>query len=193
MAELARRGLSVGRLVLLWLLGAVAVVGWAALGLAVRSMEDGGLGYATGLAALVLGLVLLAGCGRRARAVGEQGPGRTAAPGGLGGRRTGLPRSRDGPSAAGARTVCHLAAAVGRAVSAGAAHGTAPFATVLTATEHPVGPEPLVLGELVYVLGLGATVLVTGFLGLLRSVDHQLWAARYLRRIPVRRGGGAHR
>lgn len=193
MAELARRGLSVGRLVLLWLLGAVAVVGWAALGLAVRSMEDGGLGYATGLAALVLGLVLLAGAGVGLALWASRG--RDV-------RRRLVDWAGVGPVFPDPATA-RLLRVPGRCATwllpsvalclLGLRTALPPFATVLTATEHPVGPEPLVLGELVYVLGLGATVLVTGFLGLLRSVDHQLWAARYLRRIPVRRGGGAHR
>ncbi|MFF5565825.1 hypothetical protein ACFY7Z_04590 [Streptomyces sp. NPDC012623] len=193
MTELARRAMSVGRLALLWLLGAVAVVGWAALGLAVRSVESGGLGVATGLMALLLGLVLLgvAGVGLalwtsrgrdvRRRLVEWAGAG-PVFPDPVRDRRLRVPGR------------CHTWLLLSVALCLlGLATVLPAWTTVMTASENPVEAESLVLGELLYVVGLGVTVLLTGVLGLVQSVGHRLWAERYLRRGPVRRGGGAHR
>ncbi|RDG35604.1 hypothetical protein [Streptomyces corynorhini] len=193
MAELARRGLSAVGLVLLWLLGAVAVVGWAALGLAVRSVETGGLAYATAPAALILGLFLLGAAGvglalwaSRGREVRR----RLADWAGVGPVRPDLVTHRR--LRATGRCAAWLLPSVALCLL-GLRAALPVGGRLMTASEDAVAAQSLVFGDVVYAAGMGATLLLTGVLGLIRSVDHQRWAARYLRRIPDRRGGGAHR
>ncbi|MFJ2114482.1 MULTISPECIES: hypothetical protein [unclassified Streptomyces] len=190
LAELAGRGLTAGRLALLGLLGVVTALGWAALGLAVRSLETGGLGYPTGLVALVLALALLvpavAGAAlwlRRGRAVRERLAAWVA---------VGPDPVTDERLRAHGRTVMWLLPSVAVCL-AGLALTLRGCATLMTALGGGAGTEPVTLGETVYALGLGATVLATGLLGLFQAVEHQRWAGRLLHPVPVRARGGAHR
>ncbi|AXG79762.1 hypothetical protein [Streptomyces paludis] len=188
MAELARRGLSVGRLAVLWLLGAVGVAGWAAVGLAVRSVETGGLGVLTGLVSLVLALVLLVpaaiGAGKWLNG-GRDVRQRLEAWAALG-------RVTDSGLRVHARCVGWLLPSVALCLL-GLATVLPACVAIMDATDGSADAESFTLGGVTYSLGLGATVLLTGLLGLFQTVDHQLWAERLLHPVPVRRGGGAHR
>ncbi|MEV4971428.1 hypothetical protein [Streptomyces scopuliridis] len=188
MVELSRRGLSFGRLVVLWLTGALAVVGWAAVGTAIQSFEGGGLGVMTGLVALGLAAVLLIPAGvavgfwlSRGRVIRE--------------RLDAWARFAPEPVTdirleAHRRSVLWLLPSVllclvgvwvtGRALAEAGSGGV-------------TGRESATLGETAYALGLGITLLVTGLLGLVPSVRHQCWSGRLMNTVPVRRGGGAHR
>ncbi|MEV8389500.1 MULTISPECIES: hypothetical protein [unclassified Streptomyces] len=189
MVVLSRRGLSFGRLVALWLTGALAVVGWAAVGTAIQSFEGGGLGLPAGVVALALAAVLLipaaVGVGfwlSRGRVIRER----------LEAWARFAPEPVTDPRlGAHGRSVMWLLPSVllclvgvwltGRAVSEAGTGGVG-------------GREAATLGETAYALGLGVTLLVTGLLGLVPSVRHQCWSERLLMRsVPVRRGGGAHR
>ncbi|MEW1721140.1 hypothetical protein [Streptomyces sp. NPDC093109] len=188
MAELARRGLSVGRLAVLWLLGAVAVGGWAAVGLAVRSLEDGGLGLGTGVVSLALALVLLVpaaiGAGRWL-SVGRDVRQRLD-------EWAALDRVTDPGLRVHERCVGWLLPSVALSLL-GLATILPACVAITEATAASTAPESFTLGGVAYSLGLGVTVLLTGLLGLFQAVDHQLWAGRLLHPVPVRRGGGAHR
>ncbi|MFD5034061.1 hypothetical protein ACFVWX_22015 [Streptomyces sp. NPDC058220] len=184
MTVLTGRGLAIGRLLLLWLLAAVAVIGWAAVGLAIQSFEEGGLAQATGLAALVLAAVFLvpAGVGlgfwlRGGHDVRQRLDAWAA---------LGQDPATDVRLRAPARCVAWLLPSVLLCLLGawGVGHGW---------TAAGNGPEPVTVGDAVYALGLEATVLLTGLLGIARSVAHQRWSARLLSPVPVRRGGGAHR
>ncbi|MFJ5221451.1 hypothetical protein [Streptomyces sp. NPDC088400] len=212
MVGLTRRGLGFGRLLALWLTGLVAVVGWAAAGLAIQSFEQGGLGYLTGLVTLALAAVLLtpAGVGigfwlSRGRTVRQRldewaelgaEPGQGLAPGTTIGVRV---RAHGRcviwllPSV----LLCVVAvwsmfqavtgagpgSGVGPASGAGPDAGAGPGAWLGSAT----------VGEMAYALGWMATFLATGVLGIVQAVRHQHWSERLLSPVPVRRGGGAHR
>ncbi|MGW4238476.1 hypothetical protein ACWEJP_16830 [Streptomyces sp. NPDC004749] len=217
LTELTRRRLAAGRLVLLWLTGLAAAVGWAAAGLAVRSLELGGLNLPTALAALVLAAVLLAVAGvgldfwlRQGRVVRE----RLEAWADLARDPATDVRARArrryvtwlvvslALCAVGAWTLFHLVAP-GADAGAGAAAGTVPGAGSVSGTGNALVPdrEPGApadadsggLGGTVYVLGWSVTCLITGLLGVARSVGHQHWSERLLSAVPERWGGGAHR
>lgn len=186
MAALTGRRLGMGRLVLLWLTGAVAALGWASVGLAVQSFEQGGLGAMTGLLALALGSVLLIPAGvalgfwlDRGRTVRER-------------LEAWAELDRDPASDVRVRARAHrrsvmwllpsvVLCAVGVWATGGAWAGMAP------------GPGSRTVGETVYALGLSVTVLVTGILGAVQSYGHQAWSGRLTSPVPVRRGGGVHR
>ncbi|WP_327234943.1 hypothetical protein OG349_14065 [Streptomyces sp. NBC_01317] len=177
---LAERALAVRRLLLLWGIAAVAVLGWAAVGLAVRSIEDGGLGLLSGLVALVLAALLLV-------------PAAVAL--GLWVRRNQDVRDRldawaylgpepvtDERVRAHGRSVLWLLPSVALCLA-----GTAVAGRAVTRV------DVVTLSATVYALGFGGTLLMTGLLGLVRSAGHQCWAGRLLDPVPARRGGGAHR
>ncbi|QIQ03134.1 hypothetical protein [Streptomyces liangshanensis] len=177
---LARRALAVRRLLLLWVTAAVAVLGWAAVGLAVRSIEDGGLGLLNGLVALALAAALLISAAvalglwvRRDQDVRD----RLDAWAFLGPEPVTDQRVR-----AHGRSVLWLLPSVGLCLAGAAVAGRA-----------VTRMDTVTLSATVYALGLGSTLLVTGLLGLVRSLGHQRWAGRLLDPVPVRRGGGAHR
>ncbi|MFF2522013.1 hypothetical protein [Streptomyces liangshanensis] len=177
---LARRALAVRRLLLLWAAAAVAVLGWAAVGLAVRSIEDGGLGLLNGLVALVLAAALLISAAvalglwvRRDRDVRD----RLDAWAFLGPEPVTDQRVR-----AHGRSVLWLLPSVCLCLA-----GTA------VAVRAAARMDTVTLSATAYALGLGGTLLVTGLLGLVRSLGHQRWAGRLLDPVPVRGGGGAHR
>ncbi|MFE4367277.1 hypothetical protein ACFRMN_03290 [Streptomyces sp. NPDC056835] len=188
MVELSRRGLSLGRLVALWLTGALAVIGWAAVGTAIQSFEGSGLGLMTGVVALGLAAVLLipaaVGVGfwlSRGRVIRER----------LDAWARSVPEPvTDIRLGAHRRSVMWLLPSVlmclvgvwvtGRALAEAASAGA-------------VGRESVTLGEMAYALGLGGTLLATGLLGLVPSVRHQCWSERLMRSVPVRGRGGAHR
>ncbi|MEV6424094.1 hypothetical protein [Streptomyces sp. NPDC051662] len=187
MVALSRRGLSLGRLVALWLTGALAVVGWAAVGTAVQSFEGGGLGLAGGVVALGLAAVLLIPAGvavgfwlSRGRVIRER----------LEAWARFVPEPVTDPRlGAHGRSVMWLLPSVllclvGVWLTGRAATGAGGVA----------GRESATLGETAYALGLGITLLATGLLGLVPSVRHQYWSEQLMRRpVPVRRGGGTHR
>jgi hypothetical protein len=180
MAELAVRGLGTGRLVLLWLTGATAVVGWAALGLAVQGFQEGGPGDVTALVGSVVGVFFL---GSAALALTFWvGHGRD------------IRRSLDAWADLGTDLVTDVRLrAQGRCVGwllPSAALSVLGLWATVRAGERP---EPVTVGEMVYALGLGATTLAAGLLGVVQAVGHQRWSERLLSAIPVRRGGGAHR
>jgi hypothetical protein len=180
MVELTRRSLAIGGLVRLWLTGAVAVIGWAALGLTVQGFEEGGLGNVAGLVALVLGAVFLGAAGtalglwlRHGRDVRR----RLGAWACLGPELVVDVRLR-----AQGRCVSWLLPSVALSLLGG-------WAVVRGAAR----PGSVTVGETVYALGLGITILVTGLLGVVRVVGHQRWSERLLSAVPVRKGGGVHR
>ncbi|MFJ2648761.1 hypothetical protein ACIO1C_18755 [Streptomyces sp. NPDC087420] len=177
---LAERALAVRRLLLLWGIAAVAVLGWAAVGLAVRSIEDGGLGLLSGLVALVLAAVLLI-------------PAAVAL--GLWVRRNQDVRDRlDAWAYLGPEPVTdERVRAHGRSVLWLLPSVVLCLAGTAVAGRAVTRMDTVTLSATAYALGLGGTLLVTGLLGLVRSVGHQRWAGRLLDPVPVRRGGGAHR
>jgi len=180
MLELAARGLSVWRLLLLWLTAGVAVLGWAALGLASDSFEQGGLGALTGLVALVLaalflvpasiGIAIWVHTGREIRDRLDDWADVGADP--VTDERLRVQRRCAGwllPSAA----ICLLGVWM-----------------LMSASD---GSGSVTVGQMLYAYGLGATVLLTGVLGALRAAGHQRWSGRLLRPVPIRERGGAHR
>ncbi|MEU3187288.1 hypothetical protein ABZ707_24255 [Streptomyces sp. NPDC006923] len=184
MAALTRRGLAIGRLVLLWLLAAVAVVGWAAVGLAIESFERGGLGEITGLVALVLAAVFLVPA---AVALGLWlGRGRDIRQRLDAWAALGPDRATDVRLRAHRRSVLWLLPSVVLCLLGA-------WETVRVVRAAGAGAASATVGETVYALGLGITVLVTGLLGVTQSLRHQSWSERLLTPVPVRGGGGAHR
>ncbi|MFI5754228.1 hypothetical protein [Streptomyces sp. NPDC051569] len=184
MVALARRGLAIRRLLLLWLSGALAVLGWAAVGLAIQGFAAGGLGAVTGLVTLVLALLFL-------------GPAGAAAGFWLRGGRT-VRRRLDAWAGLGPYPLTDIRVR---------AHGRSViwllpsivlcllgvWAMARAVDGAGGGPGSVTVGETVYAMGLGVTVLVTGVLGIVQAVGHQHWSGRLLDPVPVRRGGGAHR
>lgn len=180
MVILSRRGLSLGRLVLLWLTGVFAVVGWAAVGTAVQSLEGGGSGLLTGLVALGLAAFFLVPA---AIAVGFW-----------------LSRGRDIRERldAWARLAPEPVTDIRLAAHRRCVMWLLPslllcVVGVWVTGRAGAGRNSVTLGETAYALGLGITVLVTGLLGLVPSVRHQRWSGRLMSPVPVRGGGGAHR
>ncbi|WP_046508810.1 hypothetical protein [Streptomyces odonnellii] len=184
LATLTVRRLGIGRLVLLWLLGAVGVVGWAAVGLAIQSFEQGGLGQVTGLVALFLAAFLLipAGValgfwlerGRTVRLLLEAWADLARDP------------AVDGRVRAHRRCVLWLLPSLALCL-------LGVWATSSAWSSATTGPGSATVGETVYALGLGLTVLATGVLGAVQSYAHQSWSGRFLSPVPERWGGGAHR
>ncbi|MFF3751175.1 hypothetical protein ACFYYH_12030 [Streptomyces sp. NPDC002018] len=184
MAALAGRRLGIGRLVLLWLTGAVAALGWASVGLAIQSFEQGGLGQVTGLVALFLAAVLLIPAGVALGYWLERG--RTVRQRLEAWAELDQDPPRDLRVRAHGRSVMWLLlsvvlCALGVWATAAAWTGAAP------------GPGSVTVGETVYALGLAVTALATGVLGAVQSYAHQAWSGRLLSPVPERRGGGAHR
>ncbi|MDX3852180.1 hypothetical protein [Streptomyces sp. AK02-01A] len=184
MVTLTGRGLGIGRLVLLWLVAAVAVVGWAAVGLAIESFEQGGLGQVTGLVALVLAAVFLVPAAvavgfwlSRGRDIRQRLDAWAA---------LGPDRATDVRLRAHWRSVVWLLPSVVLCL-------LGVWETVRAVRPTGAGTESVTVGETVYALGLGITVLVTGLLGVTQSLRHQSWSERLLTPGPVRGGGGAHR
>ncbi|RYJ24992.1 hypothetical protein CU044_4903 [Streptomyces sp. L-9-10] len=188
MVELSRRGLSLGRLVALWLAGALAVVGWAAVGAAIQSFEGGGLGLMTGVVLLGLAAVLLVPAAvavgfwlSRGRLIRERlAAWAESAPERVTDLRVGAHR----------RSVMWLLPSVLLCLVGVWATGRALAEAV---SGGATGRESVTLGETAYALGLGGTLLVTGLLGLVPSVRHQCWSGRLMRPALIRGGGGAHR
>lgn len=180
MLELATRGLSVWRLLALWLAAGVAVLGWAALGLASDSFEQGGLGALAGLVGLALGALFLlpasigiaiwVSTGREIRDRlddwADVGPDLVTD------ERLRAERRCLGWLLSSA-ALCALG--VGALLHAGDA------------------AESVTVGQMVYAYGLAVTVLLAGVLGAVRAAGHQRWSGRLLRAVPVRGRGGAHR
>ncbi|KIF68388.1 hypothetical protein HY68_06715 [Streptomyces sp. AcH 505] len=180
MLELATRGLSVWRLLALWLAAGVAVLGWAALGLASDSFEQGGLGALSGLVGLVLGALFLL-------------------PASIGiavwvstGREI---RDRlDDWADVGAELVTdeRLRAerrCAGWLLSSAALCGYG----VWTLLNAGGAAESVTVGQMLYAYGLAATVLLAGVLGFVRAAGHLRWSGRLLRPVSGRGRGGAHR
>ncbi|MFJ9028424.1 hypothetical protein ACIRQP_07845 [Streptomyces sp. NPDC102274] len=188
MVELSRRGLSLGRLVALWLTGALAVLGWAAVGTAIQSFEGGGLGLMTGVVALGLAAFLLVPAAvavgfwlSRGRVIRERlDAWARFAPEPVTDIRLGAHR-RSVMWLLPSMLLCLVGIWVtGRALAEAGSGGA-------------VGRESVTLGETAYALGLGVTLLVTGLLGLVPSVRHQYWSGGLMRPVLIRGGGGAHR
>ncbi|MFJ4919936.1 hypothetical protein [Streptomyces sp. NPDC088725] len=180
MLWLTGRGLAVERLLLLWGAGLAAVLGWAAVGLAVQSFEAVGLGTASGLVALGLGVVLLVpavivagvwiGRGQDIRRQLVDWAGLGPVP------------VTDARLRAQRRCVLWLLPSAALCV-----------AGVVATVRALVRPAAVTVGETVYALGFGGTVLLTGLFGVVQAVGHQLWSGTLLNAVPVRRRGGAHR
>ncbi|MFC9649281.1 MULTISPECIES: hypothetical protein [unclassified Streptomyces] len=188
MVELSRRGLSLGRLVTLWLTGALAVVGWAAVGTAIQSFEGGGLGLMTGVVSLGLAAVLLVVAAvvvgfwlSRGRLIRE----RLAA-----WAEFAPERVTDIRLGAHRRSVMWLLPSVLLCLVGMWVTGRA---LIEAMSGGATGRESVALGETAYALGLGGTLLVTGLLGLVPSVRHQCWSEWFTGPELIRGGGGAHR
>lgn len=172
--------LTLGRLLLLWLTAGLAVLGCAAVALAVRSFEDGGLGLPAGGVALVLAAVFL-----------------VPAAAGLG---LWLSRGQDVRDRLDAWAYSGLEPVTDRRVRA---HGRCVawllpsvalcLAGVTTAVRAAGRLETVTLSDSTYALGVSCILLVTGLLGVVQSLGHQRWAGRLLDPVPIRARGGAHR
>ncbi|KIF76259.1 hypothetical protein QR77_24940 [Streptomyces sp. 150FB] len=180
MALLVRRFLSAGRLGTLWGAGLAAVLGWAAVGLAVESFAGGGLAAVSGLVLLFLALIFL---GAAVVTLGFWG---------AGSRR--IRRDLDDWADAGSVPVtdvrlraqrrCVLWLLPSAALSVAGAAVTALVVTRL---------DTVTVSHLVYAFGLGVTTLLTGLLGVFQAVAHQRWSGQLLTAVPLRTPGGAHR
>jgi hypothetical protein len=180
MTRLVRRGLALKRLLLLWGTGAGAVLGWAAVGLAVQEFQAGGLGALGGLVALVLGGVLLVPAAVVAGFWLAKGPV--------------FRRELDEWADRGSLPVTD----VGLRAQAGCVLWLLPSAAlaVVGAVLTGMGATragSVTVGEMVYTMGSGGTVLLTGLFGAFQAVAHQRWSGQLLTAVPFRRGGGAHR
>lgn len=178
--ELQRRGLTLGRLLLLWAYGLVAWLGWALFSLGIGSFLDGSADYVTGSVELVFGLCFLLpamiGIGF---AVARDGAirGRLNAWAALGPDRENDRRLR-----AGGRCAVWLGLSAGLCVVG--------LLLVLTGVAQP---DSSGVGMAAYLVGIGVIALVIGALGAMRALGHQRWAGRLLGPVPVREGGGTHR
>ncbi|MFJ8002014.1 hypothetical protein ACIQ7D_33735 [Streptomyces sp. NPDC096310] len=182
LAELSRRALGIVRLLLLWLLGAVAVLGWACVGLAVQSFGEGGFDPVAGVVALVLAAVLLVPAavalgfwlnqGRVIRRRLEEWADLDPAP------------VSEAQSLAHRRSVLWLLPSVALCLAGACVMGLA-LAEASSKASKVSGTT--------YLTGLGATVLLTGVVGLAQSLLQRRWSAPFQNPVPARRGGGAHR
>ncbi|MFE4056581.1 hypothetical protein ACFXP3_09845 [Streptomyces sp. NPDC059096] len=182
LAELSRRGLAMARLVLLWLLGAVVVLGWACVGLAVQNFGEGGFDPVSGLVALFLAAVLVVPAavalgfwlsrGRAIRLRLEAWADLDPVP------------VREAQSLAHRRSVLWLLPSAALCLAGACVVGLA-LAEASAKASRVSGTT--------YLTGLGATVLLTGVLGLAQALAQRRWTAPFRHPVPVRRGGGAHR
>ncbi|MFE2939642.1 hypothetical protein ACFXKG_11385 [Streptomyces sp. NPDC059255] len=182
LVELSRRGLGIVRLVLLWLTGAVAVLGWACVGLAVQSFGEVGFDPVSGVVALILAAVLLVPAaialgfwlhrGHVIRLRLEAWAALDPAP------------VSEAQSLAHRRSVLWLLPSVALCLAGVGLVGAA-LAEASSRTAK--------VSSTTYLVGLGATVLLTGILGLAQSFSQRRWSAQLRNTVPVRRGGGAHR
>ncbi|MFE2330037.1 hypothetical protein ACFXD5_40075 [Streptomyces sp. NPDC059385] len=167
--DLSRRNLGIGRLLLLWAVAAVFVLGWTFVGMAWMALERHDLfEYVYGLIYAVLGVGVLIPAvfwfvrgARRDRKVrqllyawveSDHDPvadGRLRAPG----------QSLVWLLASFALGAIGLWVAFGAAASAG-------------------GPSRTTMGEIAYVMGTGQILWITGLLGLAKAVVHYRWAVR---------------
>ncbi|MFJ2177320.1 hypothetical protein ACIOHE_31070 [Streptomyces sp. NPDC087851] len=182
LAELSRRGLGIARLLLLWLLGAVAVLGWASVGLAIQSFGEGGFDPVGGIVALILAAILLVPVaialgfwlrkGRVIRLRLEEWADLDPAPVG------------EAQSLSHRRSVLWLLPSVALCLAGVGLVGIA-LAEASERTSKVSGTT--------YQVGLGVTVLLTGILGLTQALAQRRWSAQFHQPVPARRGGGSHR
>ncbi|MEV7088974.1 hypothetical protein AB0O07_24325 [Streptomyces sp. NPDC093085] len=182
LAELTRRGLGVARLLGLWLLAGAAALGWACVALAVQSLGETGFDPVGGAVALFLAALLLIpaavgfGFWLHRGAVIRQ-------------RLTAWAELTDEPAAderalAHSRSVLWLLPSV---VLSPAGAGV-----IGVALAEASSRETAVSGT-AYQLGLGATILLTGAVGIAQALTQRHWAVRLRPRLPPRPRGGAHR
>ncbi|MET9603825.1 hypothetical protein ABZZ17_02025 [Streptomyces sp. NPDC006512] len=173
LADLGRRSMGLGRLLLLWAVAALFVVGWTFVGMAVTALESGDplscfFGFVFGL--IGLGVLVPAGLWLAWGARRERHLGRLLCAWAEAARDP----AADGRLRAPARSLVWLAAslAVGGAglwVAFAAAAGAGPGDTY---------------GEVAYFMGVGMILWITGLLGLAKAGVHQRWVARSFRPVP---------
>jgi hypothetical protein len=186
-SELGARALGLPQFLLLCAAGSAGVLGWAMAGLTVDALDRGPTALLTaGVTAVVcLGLLVVAGVlvgawTRRGQDVRDELD-----------LWAGLGVDEDVPVAA-PDCARRLEAAPRCALWLAAAGVLCPTGLVLLDRAVP-GTAAASLGATVYALGEGASVLLTGILAAARPLGHQIWSAPLLRKVPARRGGGAHR
>ncbi|MGP3687968.1 hypothetical protein ACTVZO_25310 [Streptomyces sp. IBSNAI002] len=171
LSDLGRRSLGVGRLLRLWAVAAVCVLGWCFVGMAWMAFEQHDpFGYVHGLvlAALGAGVLVPAGfwCVRGARR--ERQVRRLLQAWAESGRDP----VADARVRAPGRSLTWLVASV-----ALGAFGL----WVAFAAAAPADPVRTTYGETAYLMGIGQILWVTGLLGLAKAAAHQRWAVRALR------------
>ncbi|MEU9232978.1 hypothetical protein [Streptomyces subrutilus] len=169
--DLGRRSLGMGRLLRLWAVAAVFVLGWCFVGMAWMAFEQHDpFGYLHGLILAVLGAGVLVPAGfwcargaRRDRQVRQL-------------LHAWAESDRDPVADARVRapglslTWCLASFALG-AVGLWVA-----FAAVV-----PARPGATTYGEIAYTMGIGQILWITGLLGLAKTAAHHRWAARAFR------------
>ncbi|MFD8144445.1 hypothetical protein [Streptomyces sp. NPDC059708] len=177
LADLSRRTLGLGRLVLLWLTAAVFAIGWTFVSTAVMTFESGtGTEYAFGVVFALMGLAVLVPAGRYfvrgarqerrvhrllcAWAVEDRDPGAD----------TGL--------RAPVRILVWLLASL--------ALGALGLWTAFTSAAG-VRPGTDTVGQIGYFMGLGMILWITALLGLAKAATHYSWSLRARRPHPKRR------
>ncbi|MEU9142652.1 hypothetical protein [Streptomyces sp. NPDC048349] len=171
LSDLGRRSLGVGRLLLLWAVAAVFVLGWSFIGMAWMAFEQHDpFGYVYGLILAVLGAGVLIPAGfwvargaRRDRQVrhllhawGES--------------------DRDPVADARVRAPGRSLTWLVTSLVLGAFGLWVAFAAAVSAR-----PGDTTYGEVAYTMGIGQILWITGLLGLAKAAAHYRWAVRTFR------------
>ncbi|MET9962497.1 hypothetical protein ABZ128_26110 [Streptomyces sp. NPDC006326] len=171
LADLGRRSLGLGRLLLLWAVAAVFALGWSFVGMALTAIEEHDpLSYLFGLIFAVLGAGVLIPAGfwfargakrdrqvrRLLHAWAEYDP--------------------DPSSAAGLRAPGRSLTWLLASFAVGALGLWVTFGSAASAR-----PGHTTYGEVTYYIGLGMILWITGLLGLAKAGAHYRWALRAVR------------
>ncbi|MGW0394173.1 hypothetical protein ACWDYJ_25465 [Streptomyces sp. NPDC003042] len=175
LADLSRRSLGLGRLLLFWAVAAVFVLGWSFVGMAAMSFESGDpISYLFGVVFGLIGLGVLVPAGlwfawgvRQERRV----------------RRllhawfeAGHDPATDSRLRAPARSLVWLTASLALGVTG---------LCVAFAAAGGVRPGESAYGEFTYFMGVGMILWITGLLGAAKAGTHYRWAVRAFRRPPL--------
>ncbi|MFI8504735.1 hypothetical protein ACIGFK_40440 [Streptomyces sp. NPDC085524] len=169
--DLSRRSLGIGRLLLLWAVAAVFVLGWAFVAMAWMALERHEMfSYVHGLIYAVLGVgVLIPAAFWLARGIRQDRQVRQLL-------YAWLESDPDPVADARLRAPGMSLVWLLSSLALGGAGLWVAFAAAVSAR-----PDPTAYGEIAYTMGTGQIMWITGLLGLAKAVTHYRWAVRAFR------------
>lgn len=180
LSDLGRRSLGLGRLLLLWAVAAVFVLGWSFVGMAWMAFEQHDpFSYLYGLIFAVLGAGVLIPAGfwfargaRRDRQVRQL-------------LHAWVESGRDPAADARVRAPWRSLTWLVASLALGACGLWVAFAAAV-----PARPGDTTCGEIAHTMGIGQILWITGLLGLAKAAAHYRWAVRTFR-VPASASGSA--